>query len=58
MIYMKQNGMLQKPMLVVVPKGLLSTWQRELTRWAPLVDNTESILQKVTKIMCHLDSFD
>lgn len=34
MLYMKQNGMLTKPMLVVVPKGLLGTWQKELKRWA------------------------
>ena len=62
MIYMKQNGMLEKPMLVVVPKGvqlrpchymfggLLSTWQRELKRWAPLLDNTESMFFRVQKV--------
>jgi len=33
-MYMKQQGMLQKPILVVVPKGLLSNWSRELKRWA------------------------
>lgn len=34
MLYMKQHGMLNKPMLVVVPKGLLGTWKKELKRWA------------------------
>eukprot|EP00930_Biecheleria_cincta_P045368 TRINITY_DN31279_c0_g1_i1.p1 TRINITY_DN31279_c0_g1~~TRINITY_DN31279_c0_g1_i1.p1 ORF type:complete len:1107 (+),score=226.73 TRINITY_DN31279_c0_g1_i1:71-3391(+) len=33
-LYMKQHDMLQRPILVVVPKGLLSSWQRELKRWA------------------------
>ena len=34
MLYMKQQNMLQRPMLVVVPKGLLNTWLKELERWA------------------------
>lgn len=33
-LYMKQHGMLDKPMLVVVPKGLLTTWSKELKMWA------------------------
>ncbi|CAK9050763.1 Uncharacterized ATP-dependent helicase YwqA [Durusdinium trenchii] len=28
-LYMKQHGMLDKPMLVVVPKGLLTTWSKD-----------------------------
>jgi len=34
MLYLKSNGLLTKPMLVVVPTGLLGTWQRELKQWA------------------------
>lgn len=34
MLYLKKNDLLKKPMLVVVPKGLLPTWQRELEYWA------------------------
>ncbi|CAE8688844.1 unnamed protein product [Polarella glacialis] len=33
MLYMKQNGMLEHPVLLVVPKGLLSNWVREINRW-------------------------
>ncbi|CAJ1392498.1 unnamed protein product, partial [Effrenium voratum] len=34
LLYMKQNGLLERPMLVVVPKGVLTTWSRELAHWA------------------------
>jgi len=34
MLYMKQHGMLAHPILIVVPKCLLSSWSRELKRWA------------------------
>ena len=34
MLYLKKNDLMKKPMLVVVPKGLLPTWQRELEYWA------------------------
>eukprot|EP00931_Biecheleriopsis_adriatica_P048289 TRINITY_DN27897_c0_g1_i1.p1 TRINITY_DN27897_c0_g1~~TRINITY_DN27897_c0_g1_i1.p1 ORF type:complete len:1117 (+),score=255.90 TRINITY_DN27897_c0_g1_i1:39-3389(+) len=34
LLYMKQQGMLEHPVLVVVPKGLLSNWQKEVKRWA------------------------
>ena len=34
MIYLKQNQMCQRPILVVVPLSLLQTWRQELHRWA------------------------
>eukprot|EP00930_Biecheleria_cincta_P044855 TRINITY_DN30902_c0_g1_i1.p1 TRINITY_DN30902_c0_g1~~TRINITY_DN30902_c0_g1_i1.p1 ORF type:complete len:1154 (+),score=234.40 TRINITY_DN30902_c0_g1_i1:35-3463(+) len=34
MLYMKENSMLEYPILVVVPKSLLSTWCKEIARWA------------------------
>ena len=34
MIYLKQNQMCQRPILVVVPLSLLQTWRQELHCWA------------------------
>ncbi|CAJ1345390.1 unnamed protein product [Effrenium voratum] len=34
LLYLKQNALLERPALVVVPKGLLGTWTKELRRWA------------------------
>lgn len=34
MLYMKEHHMLERPMLVVVPKGLLNSWLKELKQWA------------------------
>jgi len=34
MLFLKQSHMLSRPMLVIVPTGLLSNWSRELKKWA------------------------
>jgi len=35
LLYLKRSGQLVRPALVVVPTGLLSTWRKEVERWAP-----------------------
>ncbi|CAE7450150.1 RAD26 [Symbiodinium sp. CCMP2456] len=34
MLFLKKSHMLARPMLVIVPTGLLSNWSRELKKWA------------------------
>eukprot|EP00933_Yihiella_yeosuensis_P051139 TRINITY_DN48996_c0_g1_i1.p1 TRINITY_DN48996_c0_g1~~TRINITY_DN48996_c0_g1_i1.p1 ORF type:complete len:1112 (-),score=250.29 TRINITY_DN48996_c0_g1_i1:188-3523(-) len=34
-MYMKREGLLEHPVLIVVPKGLLSNWEKETAKWAP-----------------------
>lgn len=35
LLYAKQQGFIKRPALIIVPKGLLSTWSREIEKWAP-----------------------